>query len=1680
MTSVRLPLRAPWPLAVLVLLFASAVLLLAPASRELLSSFQRVEPVRGIAPPPAGLPLDFIQNEGQWPASTRFVAHGRSLAAAFERDTIRLNLGPGPGESLALGFQGSSADVRLAGEQKQDGHYNYAVGNDRARWRSGVPAYESILYRGLYDGIDLRVRAAAGRIEYDALVAPGADLDRVLVRAEGAKSASVARNGSLLLKTAAGTLRQDAPLAWDVLPGGKRRMLESRFELRGSLTYGFAVTGHDSSRPLVVDPGLDWATFVGGSGDESVTGIERVSDGTGDIVIAGQTQSPDFPRTVTTGSLKPVGWTPYVARVSADGTRMVYVTFFGGTFNHGVLDVGLDAQDRPAVVGDTNSLDFPTTPGAYDRTPGDGFHGDYDAFVIKFNADGSGPIFGTYLAGAAATGWEQAWNVAFDSAGSPIVSGFNTSSSFPTTAGAYDRTTTGQDIFISRLSPDGSALTYSTFFGGDGGDETYDMVVDPQGFVSLTGKTTNAAGQLNPFPTTPDAFDRTLDLGGNTNQIDAFVARLKLDGNGAADLKYSTYLSGAQWKEAGTGIAFDPNDPTVVAVGGWTYSADFPTTLGAFQREHFTPIDASMAFATKFRFPAAGPGQLLWSTLWGAPGGQGADDITIDGAGRPILVGATATNNPPTTAGAYDRIPGIGSGRGDADAFIARLSADGSRNEYSTLLGGGSNDEIAQNVVYAGGNSVVVAGLTDSTDFPVTTGAFDTTYAADGQPTLADDVFVSKLTLDAVSPETTPPPAPGLKGPADLATYTAHVMNATFDWAEVADASGIRAYHVQVSPNAEFKNDITAELNGWWETWEFSSLMIRSFSVSNTGTFWWRVQALDGAGNLGPWSAVRRIVVNSPTPPDAPILASPPDGGRFGPGNIILDWNPAARAKFYELQIDTTSAFSNANKVWIRAITATRYTHNFTTAARNYWWRVRASNDSFTDGPWSAVRSVEIRSGSPPAPIPPPDNDPGVGGPPPGGALAVSKLTPEELPLSGGQSGQLTVNLTAPAPAGGAVVRLESKYTDVATVPASVTVPAGATSAPFTVTARSGLQRYGVTTITAEYGDTAAQGIQLIVFADISSPELYALSIAGTNVSTNGFTQGKATFLGGQTVQGTVGFIPGWVAPPGGARVALASTDPSLASVPDFVTVPAGQNSVSFNVTTQNVSQLTQVTILAARSMTHRIVLELLPPGALQALSLNPQTVIGGQQNSTGTITLAGPAPAGGVTLALSSHDTRWATVPASVTVPAGSSSTTFTVTSLPNNSGEGQWSMITASAGGISLTRTINVNPPPIVPPGQVALSTFVLDPSTVVGGTASTGRVTLTGPAPAGGTRVDIFSNNAVATVPPSISIPAGSTSGPFTISTTAVTGFNQTVSIVIGTTNSSREAFLTVTPAPAQQPPAALSGVSVNPTAVDGGTSSTGTVILTSPAPAGGFAVSLSSNNAAASVPASVTVPAGVTSANFTVTTTSVTTTQSPVISAVAGTVTQTATLTVNPAAAPPPAATVSLLSLNPVTVTGGTASSGTVTLSGAAPAGGLVVTLSSSNTAAASVPGSVTVAAGATSASFSIPTISGTTERTSLISATTGAVTRTATLTVSASPAPPPAADVVTITRLEYGSGRLRIEASSSSTGATLTAYVTSTGALIATLSGGKFDGNWPTNPVNVTVKSSLGGSASKAV
>ena len=1234
----------------------------------------------------AGLPLDFVENGGQWDGPSSFVARQGPVAAFIEPGAVRMAIAAEQPADVRLTFDGADKDAPVAGEHLRDGRYNFFVGNDSRKWRSNVRAFGAVRYRGLYDDIDLRVLQRDGRIAYDLLLAPGADLRKVVIRAEGASAMKVDADGTLILETAAGPLRQTAPSTWEELPGGTTRRLGSRFRRIDEFRYGFDVPGRDTSRPLVIDPGLEWSTFVGGSNREEMNGLAMTRDGTGDVVVAGSTWSNDFP-TAPAGSLGSSPLIAFVARVNSTGTGLVYATLFGGTNGNVSFGLGLtlDSSSAPIVVGETNAANFPTTPGAYQPTfnePSTGINRAWDGFVTRFNAAGSQMVFSTFLGaapifdaslpGGQRGGHESARAVVTDASGNVIVAGLTTSENFPTTAGAYDRThstltvavsggtiSSRSDVFISRLTPDGSQLTYSTYLGAQSDDIVKDMVIDAQGVLTLVGveaplETFDSQGNRTdhgiPFPTTPDAVART-HLGAS----DAFLARLRLDGNGTGDLKYSTIL-GAFYVDEATGVALDPNNPELVTLSGYSRSWDFPTTAGAWQRAPLFLTDGTpyySGFLTRFRFPASGSGSLVWSTLVGGTGfaGQFAESVVVDASGDVIVVGSDTAGSFPTTDRSYKRLPS----KGD---FLARFSGDGRNLLYSTLLHKPSGVLVfRKKIVSSGPHAVVVAGSTLFTDFPTTPGAFDRVFGSNGTSDgfHTYDGYVAKLTLDPAASADTTAAAPTLAAPANGATIP---LNAalTLDWSDVADPSGVRFYEVDISANADF-------LPGF----NFWNLAIGSFtasqaeaSTSQEGVHYWRVRTLDGANNFSPWSAVRKFTVGAPVWTNFAAAALTPNGvvgGSTVQGVVHIQNTAPSGGQLYTLTSSNPSVASVASSVRVPAgassATFTVTTHSVTVSTP-VWVTVWSEGNG--DHPILWV-------------------DPGAPGPP--GAVTLSSLALNPSSVSGGSPSQGTVTLSGAAPSGGAAVAVSSSGS-AASVPATVTVPEGATTATFGITTSSVTTSTPVT-ITASFG-----GVSRTATLTVNAPAPPPTPSAPTLVSpANQATVALPVTLDWSDVSAAASYI-------------IHVDDSSAFSAPRVVeqTVTASQFTVASLAVRQHwwrVRGVNSAGTAGAWSSVRSFTPQSAPvTAALSAVSVNPASVVGGNA-SQGTVTLTAAAPSGGFVVSLSDNSSA-ASAPASVTVAQGATSAIFAIATTTVTASTPV--TVTATAGSVTRTATLTVTP--------------------------------------------------------------------------------------------------------------------------------------------------------------------------------------------------------------------------------------------------------------------------------------------------------------------------------------------------------------------------------------------------
>lgn len=687
------------------------------------------------------LPMHFEPNVGQQDAAVKFSARGPGyqLFLMPEEAMLVLSQAKAPAADSAVpavatgavldGSQREQADQRrtvadhtppavvrmrlegptrqpaptLEGLEPQPGVSNYLRGNDPAQWRTAVPHYARVKYSAVYPGIDLVYYGNPQQLEYDFILAPGADPNQIALTFEGAEGIRLAENGDLILSVGGGELVQQAPRIYQEI-AGERRVVEGRYLLKTDATapdalprIGFEVASYQADVALVIDPVLVYSTYLGGSGYDTAHGI--AVDTAGNAYVMGTTSSVDFP---TRNAIDPTyhGFGDvFVAKINSQGNGLVYSTYLGGSDTEESRSIAVDAAGNAYVTGSPWSSDFPTY-NALNSTLG----GEWDAFVTKLNAIGNALVFSTYLGGSDV---DIGHGIAVDVAGNAYVTGLTQSLNFPT-RNAFDPTYNGDyEAFVTKINAGGDTLVYSTYLGGSDRDEGKAIAVDAAGTAYIVGDTSSRN-----FPT-KNAYDRTLGA-----ISDAFITKLNARGNA---LIYSTYLGGSGL-EYGNDIAVDAAGNAYVT--GTTLSPDFPT-LNAYDRTLGSTRDA---FVTKLK---AGGKTLVYSTYLGGRSREFANGIAVDAAGNAYVTGDTSSKYFPTV-NAYD--PTINSG---IDAYVTQLSTSGNALIYSTYLGGSGYDRGTAIAVDTVG-SVYVTGDTNSNDFP-------SRNALDGWSDGWSDAFVTKI-----------------------------------------------------------------------------------------------------------------------------------------------------------------------------------------------------------------------------------------------------------------------------------------------------------------------------------------------------------------------------------------------------------------------------------------------------------------------------------------------------------------------------------------------------------------------------------------------------------------------------------------------------------------------------------------------------------------------------------------------------------------------------------------------------------------------------------------------------------------------------------------------------------------------------------------------------------------------
>ncbi len=599
-------------------------------------------------------------------------------------------------------LEGANPNPKIVGLKMQPGKVNYFASKDPAHYHTHIPTYEQVKYQDVYPGIDMIFYGNQQQLEYDFVLSPDADPTSINLDIEGIEEMEVDAQGNLMLHTLDGEIRLCKPFVYQEKDSSKQK-ISSRYIIKNGCQVGFELGNYDVSNPLVIDPVLEYSTYLGGSNDSF--GQKTVVDDAGNAYITGRTSSLDFP---TKDALQPTygggSDDAFIIKINAEGSAVIYSTYLGGSGNDRGRAIAIDSAGNAYVTGRTNSLDFPLQNPLQPVYGG----GDFDGFISKLNADGSALIYSTYFGGS---GTGDVRGIAVDAAGNAYVSGRTNSLDFPV-VNAIQPTYGGDpfDGFVVKINADGSAFIFSTYLGGNGDDDASDIAIDQDNNVYITGLTTSTNFPLaNPLQSTLKGAQ------------DIFISKIAANGS---SFIYSTYLGGSN-VERGRDIAVDTDGNAYIT--GNTNSLDFPI------KDALQPTyggGSEDAFVTKIN---ADGSSLVYSTYLGGSGEDRGRGIALGPGNTAYVTGFTSSTDFPLVNPIQDTL------KGTLDAFITKISPDGSMLLYSTYLGGSGGTGDSRDIAVDAEGSSYITGFTDSDDFPVTENAF--------QPEIAGgtDAFIAKI-----------------------------------------------------------------------------------------------------------------------------------------------------------------------------------------------------------------------------------------------------------------------------------------------------------------------------------------------------------------------------------------------------------------------------------------------------------------------------------------------------------------------------------------------------------------------------------------------------------------------------------------------------------------------------------------------------------------------------------------------------------------------------------------------------------------------------------------------------------------------------------------------------------------------------------------------------------------------
>ncbi len=688
----------------------------------------------------AQLPLRFEANRGQFDPAVRFAARAGAYDLLFTPEGATLR--SPASQPLEITLPGSNPQPGIDGLDPLRARTDYLVGA-RARWHTDVGNFGRLAYRQVYPGIDLIYYGANNRLEYDFVLAPGADPSAIRIRFTGAGQLRVTPEGNLVYESPEGLLLERRPVTYQE-NGGVRREIPARYEMVAPDTAALRIGAYDGTRQLTIDPILSYGTYLGGTQDDQITGVQLSN--TGLLYICGSTQTQDIPAINGAYDNNSAGLTDIFLAIidpSQHGNgQLVYFSYLGGSNNDIPQGIAVDQNGIAYMTGTTTSTDFPIVGNSVQTV---GPVTVVQAFVAAIDPSqygGVALIYSTFLGGQ--TGNNSGNAIALDSADNIYVVGTTASTDFPVTDSAYAGVLYGpSDAFLTELTIYSSTITYSTYIGGELDDDGRGVAILPNGQVYVAASTISTQ-----FPLAGQPYRST-----NSGGYDVAVMLFDVTKSGTPSLVYSTYLGGGG-TDMVRGVALEPDNSLVLT--GYTLSRDFPVTSDAAQ---FTYAGAGDAFVTVVN--ALTPASFLkYSTFLGGSDSDVSYAVGTDAVGNIYLTGYTLSSDFPVTSNAPQ--PQWGNG---IDIFVAELKphvAGPTALQYASYIGGATvNTGLA--VAVGPDGTLYAAGKTEG-ELPTSGNAPQGGYGGGSY-----DGFV--VTISPTSPSST---TSGLHRPNGIGPRPAH------------------------------------------------------------------------------------------------------------------------------------------------------------------------------------------------------------------------------------------------------------------------------------------------------------------------------------------------------------------------------------------------------------------------------------------------------------------------------------------------------------------------------------------------------------------------------------------------------------------------------------------------------------------------------------------------------------------------------------------------------------------------------------------------------------------------------------------------------------------------------------------------------------------------------------------